>query len=170
MLELQTQYSLFYLPQSASETALFTTNGVVKQNGLAVCGAGIAKEANALFHIDKLLGEYLQKYGNRPFYLGKYTRTSADGEKYEMSLATFPTKNHWKEKSDITLITKSAIHLMEMADKFGWTKIYMPPVGCGLGQLNYNCTVKPVLNGILDDRFITVFRKTANDTKTTTKH
>lgn len=156
MREMKIAQSLFYLPKNASEVAVFTTNGVVKKDGLAVCGAGIAKEANALFNISKMLGEYITEYGNRPFYLGKYIRTDEDGQ-YEMSLASFPTKNHWREKSDITLITKSAIHMVEMADKFGWTKIYLPPVGCGLGQLNFNCTVKPVLQGILDDRFVTVF-------------
>ena len=157
MREMKVAHSLFYLPENASEVAIFTTNGVVKKDGRAVLGAGIAKEANALFHVDELLGKYLKEYGNRPFYMGRFYRNDTDGVRREMSLASFPTKHHWREKSDITLITKSAIHLVEMADKFGWTKIYMPPVGCGLGQLNFNCTVKPVLQGILDDRFITVF-------------
>ena len=37
-------------------------------------------------------------------------------------------------------------------------KCFLPPVGCGCGRLNYETTVKPWIEQILDDRFVIVFR------------
>jgi hypothetical protein len=99
-----------------------------------------------------MLGSYLKQYGNRCFNLGKYKR---DNEIF--TLFSFPTKYHWKEDSDVTLICKSAEQLVEMCNKFNITKCYLPPVGCGAGNLKWN-NVEPWLSVILDDRFIVVFR------------
>ena len=74
-----------------------------------------------------------------------------------MSLITFPTKHHYKDDSDPELIRQSAVQLKQVADKFDLTKIYLPAVGCGLGRLDYEQQVKPVLQEILDDdRFVVV--------------
>lgn len=161
MQELYIKKSLFWLPQGQSEAAAFTTNGIVKKDGKAVVGKGIAKEANDLFNIDEKLGAFLRQYGNRAFNLGRFKRdiNGSNEPPTVFTLFTFPTKHHWKEDSDITLICKSAEELMEMCDKFKITKCYIPPVGCGCGNLNYEVTVKPWISNILDDRFILVFNK-----------
>jgi hypothetical protein len=150
MLELRGNYNIFDLPQNG-EAMCVTTNGIVKPNGHAVMGAGIAKQANDLMHLSALLGKYLTKYGNRAFNLGKYTDNTRT-----YTVFSFPTKHHWKEDSDITLISKSAEQLVEMCNKFGITKCYLTPPGCGCGKLNWETTVKPWLSQILDDRFIVV--------------
>lgn len=144
---------IFDLPQN-EEAICVTTNGIVKANGQAVMGAGIAKEANQLFHLSDRLGKYLKQYGNRAFNLGSWKRPNGN----VFTVFSFPTKHDWKDDSDITLICKSAEQLIQMCDKFGITKCYLPPVGCGCGNLNYQTTVKPWLEQILDDRFVVVFR------------
>lgn len=149
---LKTRQDIFYLPLSG-EAVCITTNGIVDKNGNAVMGKGIALQAKNLFHCEALLGSYLKQYGNRCFNLGQYKR---DNEIF--TLFSFPTKHHWKEMSDITLICKSAEELIQMCDKFGITKCYLPPVGCGNGGLNWEVTVEPWLSMILDDRFIIVWR------------
>lgn len=53
------------------------------------------------------------------------------------SLVTFPTKHHYRDNSDLDLIMRSAVQLKEIAAKFQLSKIYLPPVGCGLGKLDY---------------------------------
>lgn len=151
MLELKGKYDIFTLPQGNTEGVCVTTNGILKSDGRAVMGAGIAKQANALFHLDLRLGQYLKAYGNRVFNMGRYS----NGSKC-FSVITFPTKYHWKDDSDITLICKSCEQLVELCNKFGITKCYLPPVGCGCGNLNYENIVKPWISQILDDRFVIV--------------
>ena len=149
MKELNTNTNIFYLPKTGDAVCI-TTNGITCKTG-AVMGKGIALQAKNLFHCEKLLGEYLNKYGNRAFNLGKYKR---DNEIF--NLFTFPTKHDWRDNSDITLICKSAEELMRMCDKFNIKNCYIPPAGCGNGGLNWNITVEPWLSQILDDRFIVV--------------
>lgn len=115
-------------------------------------GKGQALEASKLFPgIDIQLGHYLRKYGNRVFYMGNYQCRSSD-----IILITFPTKQHYKEPSNTELIAISAQQLKIIADKFSISKIFLPPVGCGLGGLDYKEQVRPILREILDDRFIVV--------------
>lgn len=156
MLELHTATDIFQLPKGNTEAIAFTTNGIIRKDGRAVVGKGIAKQANTLFHIDEKLAHFLRQYGNRAFNLGQYQNTSTGAV---FTLFTFPTKYDWKEDSDITLICKSAEQLMQMSDKFKVTHCYIPPVGCGCGNLNWKNTVKPWVSQILDDRFTVVFRK-----------
>lgn len=71
------------------------------------------------------------------------------------SLITFPTKYHYRNDSSLDLITGSAHQVKAIADKFQLKKVYMPPVGCGLGKLDYEKQVRPILQKILtDDRFV----------------
>ena len=151
--------NVFFLPCVKEEGVAFTTNGITRADGSAVCGAGQALEAQKLFNVEKKLGNYITQYGNRAFYLGTYAQKKDEEVIREFSLLTFPTKHHWKDKSDIQLIEKSCHELMDIADKFGLTRIFFAPPGCGLGQLNYNCQVAPVIKSILDDRFVVVFRE-----------
>lgn len=158
MLEIRDKRSIFYMTQGMTEAACVTTNGVVRKDGRAVMGRGIAKEADDLFHVSGKLAQLLNQYGNRAFNLGKYNRND-NGAVSVFTLFTFPTKHHWKDDSDITLICKSAEELIQMCDKFGITRCYLPPVGCGNGNLNWEVTVQPWLSNMLDDRFVVVFNK-----------
>lgn len=154
MLELRGNYNIFDLPQNG-EAMCVTTNGIVKADGHAVMGAGIAKQANQLFNLSEKLGNYITQYGNRAFNMGKFS----NGSKC-FTVFTLPTKYHYKEDSDITLICRSCEQLVEMCNKFGITKCYLTPPGCGCGHLNYENIVKPWISLILDDRFIVVDNRT----------
>lgn len=156
MLELHTHQSIFELPMN-DEALCVTTNGVTKADGTAVMGAGIALQADKFFKLSPRLGSYLKQYGNRAFNMGKYRRDTFNNPAI-FTIFTLPTKHHWKEDSDITLICKSCEQLVEMCNKFGITKCYLTPPGCGCGNLNYETTVKPWISMILDDRFVVVLR------------
>lgn len=145
---------IFTLPQN-DEAMCVTTNGIVKANGHAVMGAGIALQANQKLNLSAKLGSYLKQYGNRAFNLGKYKRPNGA----IFTVFSFPTKHNFKDDSDINLICKSANELVEMCNKFGITKCYLTRPGCGCGKLNWEHTVKPWLEQILDDRFIVVTPK-----------
>lgn len=125
-----------------------TTNGETRANGRAVMGRGNAKFARDNFeNIDAKLGNYLKCYGNRCFNLGVYRYKNK-----EFTIASFPTKRYWRYKSDPNLIEKSAIQIVEMANKFDWKRTYVPITGCGNGGLKWS-QVKGLLQ-VLDDRFV----------------
>lgn len=160
MIELKGNYNIFELPKqplssAVTEAMCVTTNGIVKQNGEAVMGAGIAKQVNDYFHVANLLGKYINEYGNRAFNLGVYSRQYLNDVVY-FRLFTLPTKHHFRLDSDINLIVKSCEQLVEMCTKFNINKCYLTPPGCGCGNLDYESIVKPWISQILDDRFIVV--------------
>lgn len=154
MRTLQTQQSIFDLPMGIRAAVCVTTNGIVKRNGHAVMGAGIAKEANQRFSCSKTLGCLLLKYGNHVYDLGE-----AHGDCGTFRLISFPTKNHWKDDSSIDLIRQSAVELTDLCNRIDIQTCYLTPPGCGCGHLDWDTQVKPVLDELLDDRFIIVFRR-----------
>lgn len=148
---------IFALPETTSEAVCVTTNGIVKRDGMAVMGAGIAKQANQSF--DKLalkLGYYLTKYGNRVFDMGVYKNTRTG---IMTRIITFPTKYDWRNDSDIELIKTSALQLVELCDKRNITTCYLPCPGCSNGGLDWERQVRPLLEPILDDRFVIADRR-----------
>lgn len=128
---------------------VITTNGMRKSNGEAVMGAGIAKQAKLRRpSLPRKLGECLQRAGNHLYYFEEY------------GLLTFPTKDDWRHNSLMPLILQSARELQNWWHTTGkdrYTRIILPPVGCGYGGLNWS-DVKPALlkhwagdNELLDD-------------------
>lgn len=121
-----------------------TTNGIRRDNGDLVMGAGIALEAKRRFpDLPSKLGRWVEEYGNRAFICR------------EEGIITLPTKRHWRDRSDIWLIEASAKQVVEIADKFNLSKIALPRPGCGNGGLSWDY-VKPLISDILDDRFVVV--------------
>lgn len=140
---------VFKLPKGRSEAAVITTNGITRNNGYAVMGRGIALSAKNNFpYIDRDLGRLLRKSGNQAYNLGVRNHKGID-----MTILTMPTKNHWRDPSDLELIKKSAKELMALADALGLTAVYLPRPGCQNGHLEWN-TVKAAIEAVLDDRFI----------------
>lgn len=144
---------------STPEVALcITTNGEIDKKGNAVMGKGNALEFKKLFPgIETKLAGYLKQYGNRAFYLGDYWLKMPNGSSAKIKILTCPTKHTWKENSDLTLITKSCEQLVEICNKFNIETCFLPIPGCGCGGLNYQTTVKPVLELTLDERFYVCF-------------
>lgn len=53
-------------------------------------------------------------------------------------IINFPTKRHWKGKSNIQDIKSGLIALKEDIKRYEIKSIAIPPLGCGLGGLNWN--------------------------------
>ena len=144
--------NMFAIASGADDAVCVTTNGKIKKDGKAVMGKGIAKTADEYFSISGKLAKYLELYGNRVFDMGLYRFSGC--EPYHV--ITFPTKHDWRDDSDIELIKTSAEQLKALCDKRGIKTCYLPPVGCSNGHLDYERQVKPVIEKILDDRFIVI--------------
>ena len=103
-------------------------------------GKGIALDAKMKIPgVDTVLGKLLAQHGNHVFEIGVYK---------EARIFSFPTKHHWKDKSDVTLIEQSCKELLDM-----WLKqpsenkpyVILPKVGCTNGQLDYDKQARPIL-------------------------
>lgn len=124
------------------------TNGVVKNNGAAVMGAGIAKQFRFMFNgIEFVVGSCIKKNGNRVQPIGKFTTSSGN----QLIFLSFPTKHVWWEKSDIELIQESCVQLMRAIDYYNLKKVALPKPGCGNGRLDWD-EVSSAIEPLLDDK------------------
>ncbi len=142
---------IFSIANGPNTAICITTNGMIKKDGRAVMGKGIAKVADNYFNISGLLGIYLSKYGNRAFDMGLYSFNGCN----PYHVLTFPTKHDWRNDSDINLIKTSAEQIDRICKARGIDKCFLPPVGCANGHLNYD-DVRQILMPILDDRYIII--------------
>jgi len=144
-----TNDNIFDIRNSNPESAVcITTNAMVKSNKKAVMGKGIALEASNLFkNLSKDLADKLIKNGNHT-YLFEYAN---------IKIITFPTKHNWQNPSNILLIMRSARELVQICNENNIDAVYLPPVGCGNGQLDWEY-VSQWLEQILDDRFVFIIR------------
>lgn len=117
-----------------------TTNGVVKANGQAVMGAGIAKAFTIIYpQLPTILGQKLACCGNQVHYL----LTDANAH-----ILSFPTKHHWRGSSSLSLIENSAKTLAELAVLRPYCTFVLTQPGCGLGGLSWlmvNDAISPML-------------------------
>lgn len=134
----EAKYNLWTFP---AEYRCITTNGIVKNNGELVMGAGIALEAKRRFpKLPMKLGEYVDEFGNVPFVC------------FEENIITFPTKHHWKDPSDLDLIVSSAKLIVNRVNVYTIGSVALTRPGCGNGNMVWS-EVKPLIEDILDNRF-----------------
>jgi hypothetical protein len=154
------------------------TNGIVKKDGSAVMGAGVALEAvQKQYDLPYLLGEAIQKHGNQVHLLKKWTRDyfvpvvdpniAHQDDKVVVSLFSFPTKEHYRDNSSLVLIEKSCKQILSKYNTVVFQnknvydkapripKVVIPRPGCGFGGLNWEKQVKPICEKYLtSDDFI----------------
>ena len=121
------------------------TCGVVNSKKELVMGAGLALQAKRRFpEMPAMLGEHVGRFGNVPKML------------FDQKLISFPTKDHWKDSSSVSLIRAGAGWLWAMLRE-SEDVIALPRVGCGLGNLDWHTQVKPILEERLpSDRFVVI--------------
>ena len=126
-----------------------TTNGIIKKNGEAVMGAGVALQAkNRYPSLPRALAKKLRSVGNHVYHMPQS----------DIHIITFPTKHDWRDDSDIKLIERSCEELVVLTHCLGWKKVILPRPGCANGKLNWS-DVKLVLEKHFDNRFCIVTPK-----------
>ncbi len=116
------------------------TNGIVIGHAL-VMGAGVALQARNRFpQLSRKLGKLVSEQGNVPYLLE------------QEGIITLPTKRHWKDKSDRTLIVSGITRLVALVNEHKISSVVMTRPGCGNGWLDWK-DVKGDIEGLLDDRF-----------------
>lgn len=112
--------------------------------GSAVMGGGIALDAAEKF--PNLPKEYAESLliSQIEFYYDN-----------DIRVILLPTKVDWRNPSSLSLIELGVLHLTRLVKTkpswFASCKIVVPAIGCGLGGLDWETQVKPVLKPLYDD-------------------
>lgn len=118
----------------------FTSNGIVKQNGQLVMGAGIAAAFALKWpELPRIFGNMVKAGGNR-VYPAKMGNTN---------IVSFPTKHDWKSPADLLLIVESAKQLALLSIEMDWKNVATVRPGCSNGQQSWS-TVGPLLETVWD--------------------
>jgi len=126
-----------------------TTNGAVSRQGRAQMLRGCARQAAERFpDLASRLGALVAADGNHVHDLGG-------------GVVSFPVEESPYDNPDPAIIRRSAMELVELADRCGWQEIILPQPGCGSGGLAWR-DVRPLIEPILDDRFVVItYRETS---------
>jgi hypothetical protein len=126
-----------------ADAICITINGIIKADGRAVMGAGNALQAKKLYpDIDLRLADHLNNHGNVPGIIN-----------LKPCIVSFPTKNHWRDKSSLFLIEQSAQLLALMIKERHWQKVALPKPGCNNGHLKWE-EVEPIIEKYLPSVFV----------------
>lgn len=138
-------------------------NMIVKSDGRLVMGGGknsVAQQAKLRYpKLPKAFAELIQIQQRRKQTIFPVLRWLDDTN---VNLMGFPTKKHWREASDLRLIEEGLIFLKGMmpllVSNGQKEKVVCPRLGCGLGQLDWETQVKPLIEKYFgdDDNFIMV--------------
>lgn len=126
-----------------------TTNGILRKNGWAVMGAGVAKACVENYpNAAAVLGTKISMHGN----IAQVIHDTDEGP-----IISFPTKYHWKDASDLDLIKRSCRQLMDIIVDWDLERVLLPQPGCTNGGLNWN-DVRAAITPILDERVVIISR------------
>jgi Predicted phosphatase homologous to the C-terminal domain of histone macroH2A1 len=110
-------------------------------NCRGVMGVGIAKEFKrrypAMFEDYRRRCQHGEVRPSRP-----YLWVAADGA--APSVLNFPTKDHWREASELRFLVDGLAHLRHHYRAWGIGSLAVPALGCGRGGLRWD-VVRPVL-------------------------
>ena len=89
-------------------------------------------------------------------------------ENEKVQILNFPTKRHWKENSRLEDIEAGLKYLAKNYNEMGIGSLALPPLGCGLGGLNWLDVKALMVENLSDLIDLEVFVYEASDAKTTT--
>jgi len=111
-------------------------------NCVGVMGKGIALQFKQTFPDNFKAYEKACKAGDvEPGKMFIVPTNRAQNPKF---IVNFPTKRHWKGKSRIEDVESGLVALIRDVEELGIMSIAVPPLGCGLGGLEWS-DVKPLI-------------------------
>ena len=121
-------------------------------NLVGVMGAGVAKEYKRRY--PEAFAKYRIACGGRGFKIGQLLLQRLNDGRLGLC---FPTKQHWKNPSQLEWIEIGLIKLVEVYKRCGITSLAITPLGCSNGQLDYETQVRPLMLKYLNQMDIPVF-------------
>jgi len=117
-------------------------------NTVGVMGKGVALQFKIAY--PQMFKEYQKACKKGQVNIGKmfvYHNSTISNPKY---IINFPTKMHWKQDSDIKFIREGLKSLIEEIKSNDIKSIALPPLGCGMGGLNW-IEVLPLIHQAFKD-------------------
>lgn len=121
------------------------TNGTVLPDGRNIMGGGIAAQAAAATSYDLALD-----YGQSIAQYGHTLRGAEHWWAHNKQLLMFPTKYTIYDQASLGLIEKSFTELKAFSHIYPTKRIGLPRPGAGLGGLDWDTEVKPLLDILWD--------------------
>ncbi len=118
-------------------------------NCVGVMGAGLAREFKKRYFDN--YKHYVAACRERRVRIGQMFVTQADDTTFCKYIVNFPTKFHWENQSKIEYIQEGMASLLEVIETLEIQSISIPPLGCGLGGLDWNI-VKPIIITSLENK------------------
>lgn len=119
-------------------------------NCVGVMGKGLALEFKQTF--SGLLGAYAEACRTERLRIGRPWIYKVNDAK---EVLCFPTKDHWKKPSTLEYVKFGLLGLLQIYEQEGIHSLAIPPLGCGLGGLEWS-QVKPLIEEYLGDLTIGV--------------
>jgi len=121
-------------------------------NTVGIMGAGIAKEFKLRY--PEMFTDYKQRCVEKRVLVGEpYCWKPADETARRVLL--FPTKQHWRNPSQIEWLESGLQYLNENYKKWGIRSLAMPALGCSLGGLDWK-QVRPLMEKYLGEMDVPV--------------
>jgi O-acetyl-ADP-ribose deacetylase (regulator of RNase III) len=121
---------------------------------VAIMGAGLAKAAAERYPcLPGWLADRMLRTGREHVYVfDDIEMVEHDGH----HVVCLPTKRNWRDASNLGLIYEMCGELVAVTTAMGWKTVALPRLGCGLGGLDWELQVGPLIGHKLDDRFCVV--------------
>ena len=123
-------------------------------NCVGIMGKGLALEFKNKYPLNFEI--YKKACDNASFNIGNLLIVPVDNK----FIVNFPTKKHWRNKSDLEFIKIGLEELKVAIKEFNIKSIALPKLGCGLGGLDWNEVfdlIKDFHNSIVDNVLVQVF-------------
>lgn len=119
-------------------------------NCVGVMGAGLAKEFARRY--PKIVAPYQKACATNKLRPGKVfviTLSSNSATYSEKYVVCFPTKDNWREPSELSFIKYGLLDLVDVIESLNIRSIAIPKLGCGLGGLKWG-DVRPLIESALN--------------------
>ena len=121
---------------------------LIPVNTVGVMGKGLALECKTKF--PSVFKEYKELCDDNELKVGKIILIDFRHEDFcDRTFCLFPTKEHWKNPSKLEYIDKGMddlLNIIDCGEYFDFERtICIPKLGCGLGSLNWEKDVKPLI-------------------------
>ena len=120
-------------------------------NTVGVMGKGIAKQFKDIY--PEMFTQYQQFCKQGMFTTGQLWLYKTNNK----WILNFPTKKHWRSKSQIEYIEVGLQKFVSTYDSKGIISISFPMLGCGNGELNWKTQVQPLMEKYLKPLPIEVY-------------
>lgn len=104
-------------------------------NTVGVMGKGLALEFKNRYPLNYDL--YCKACSKGEVKVGEMFITRTGKGMYPQFIVNFPTKQHWRDSSKLEWIELGLINLVQQLKDLNIKSIAIPPLGCGLGGLDW---------------------------------